>query len=261
MEGLNFREMGSGPTLILIHGFPLNQQIWKDFADKLSESLHVVTVDLPGFGKSPLPPDGFTIDDVAATLLRWIRARKYEKPVVAGHSLGGYIALAMAAQEPESMAGMCLFHSTALADSDEKKASRDKVLEFISKQGVRAFTSNFVSQLYADPRHHSITRVKNVAVQASAEAVTGYTLAMRERPDRTGVLQQFPGSILFLAGEKDQGIPTDSILEQARLSPRAEAVILPDAAHMGMFESEGSCLKKLVHFVRKSAVTITPGAV
>lgn len=258
MEGLNFREMGSGPTVILIHGFPFNQQIWKEFADKLSDSLHVVTVDLPGFGKSALPADGFTLDDIARTLLSWQEARNYKKPVIVGHSLGGYVALAMAEQQPDRIGGICLFHSTALPDSEEKKASRNKTLDFIARQGVRAFTSSFVGQLYADPQHRSITQVKNIAVQASAESVTGYTRAMRERPDRRPVLENYPGPILLLAGEKDTGIPADTILDQASLNPRAEAVILPDTAHMGMFECEASCLKKIAQFVSKSAVTIAP---
>lgn len=255
MTTLNYREQGSGPTVILIHGFPMNQQVWNDFAEKLSVSLQVVTLDLPGFGKSPALPDGFSLDDVALAVHAWIREKKYPQPVIAGHSLGGYVALALADHDMDSMAGMCLFHSTALPDSDEKKQSRNKVLEFIEKQGVQAFTSNFIGQLYADPQHSSITKVKNIAVQSSKETVTGYTKAMRDRKDRTDLLRRFPRSILFLAGEKDQGIPPDSIHQQVTLNKRAEAIILPEVAHMGMFEAEAACLKRIENFVEKCVVT------
>jgi pimeloyl-ACP methyl ester carboxylesterase len=161
----------------------------------------------------------------------------------------------MAEQDRNFAGGLCLFHSTARADSEEKKQSRDKTLDFIEKQGVQAFTSNFIGQLYADPRHSSITEVKNIAVQSSKETVVGYTRAMRERKDRTGLLKDFPKPILFLAGEKDQAIPADTILEQASLSKNAEAVILPDVGHMGMFEAEGPCLKKIFDFIQKCSVT------
>lgn len=255
METLYHREQGSGPTLILIHGFPMNQQVWNDFAEKLSGNFQVVTLDLPGFGKSNALPHPFSIKDVAAVVLQWILDKKYSRPVIAGHSLGGYVALALADLDIEIMWGMCLFHSTALSDAEEKRQSRNKVLEFIDKQGVHAFTSNFIGQLYADPQHSSITRVKNIAVQSSKQAVTGYTEAMRDRPDLTGLLRRFPRPILFLAGEKDPGIPAGSIRQQAALCADADVAILPEVAHMGMFESEGVCLKKMIDFVEKCRVT------
>jgi pimeloyl-ACP methyl ester carboxylesterase len=260
MSTLNHREIGSGQAVILIHGFPMNQHVWDDFSEKLNESVgQVVTLDLPGFGKSPGLKNGFSLEDVAGEVLGFIRHKKYSQPVIVGHSLGGYVALAMAEQDPEIFGGLCLFHSTALADSAEKKQSRNKVLEFIEKQGVHAFTSNFISQLYADPQHSSITKVKSIAVQSSKETVEGYTRAMRDRKDRTDVMRSFPRPMLFLAGEKDQGIPFNSILEQASLNDNAEAVVLPEVAHMGMFESETTCLKKIVDFAEKCAVTFSPG--
>lgn len=255
MTRLNYREAGSGAPVILIHGFPLNQHLWDEFGEKLSEEFHVITPDLPGFGKSGALPEGFSIEDVAAILLDFIEERGYGPSVIIGHSLGGYVTLAMAEQRPEALAGLCLFHSTAAGDSEEKKESRNKVVDFINKQGVHAYTSNFTAQLYADPLHSSITKVKNIAVTASAETVIGYTQAMRDRKDRIQVVKTFPRPMLFIAGEKDQSIPAHTILEQAALNENAEAVILPAVAHMGMFEAEAACLKKISAFIKKSAVT------
>lgn len=255
MSALQYREQGNGPTVILLHGFPMNMHVWNDFTETLSQSFHVVTPDLPGFGKSPLPLEGFSLEDIAATIRTWMVEKAYRQPVIVGHSLGGYVTLALADQDPTSIAGMCLFHSTALADSDEKKQSRNKVLEFIEKQGVHAFTSNFVSQLYADPQHKSVTLVKNIAVESTKEAVVGYTRAMRDRQDRTHVIGGFSGPILFIAGERDQGIPPDTIRQQASLNKGAEAFVLPEVGHMGMFEAPEACLKKIRKFIEKCVVT------
>jgi pimeloyl-ACP methyl ester carboxylesterase len=255
MDTINYREQGSGSTVILIHGFPMNQQVWNDFSEKLSDSIKIVTLDLPGFGKSAGLADGFSLEDIAGMVLDWIREKRYDKPVIVGHSMGGYIALAMADHDSDAISGICLFHSSALPDSPEKKQSRNKVLEFIENQGVEAFTSNFVGQLYADAQHSSIPKVKNIAVQSPKETVVGYTKAMRDRKDRTDLLRTFPKPILFLAGEKDQLIPSDSILEQSALCRHGEAVILPEVGHMGMFESVGPCAKKISNFVEKCAVT------
>src|SRR5690606_20750625 len=99
-------------------------------------------------------------------------------------SLGGYVALAMVAQQPDRFAGLGLFHSTAYADTEEKRASRSKVIEFVETNGVEAFTSNFVTPLFADKTHASIQKVREINMKASREAVIGYTKAMRDRPDQ-----------------------------------------------------------------------------
>lgn len=255
MKPIHYREEGDGQTVIILHGFPMTRQVWDAFAEKLSDFYHVVTPDLPGFGKSASLGENFTLIDVARTIQTWMRDHSYVKPVVVGHSLGGYVALALAELDPNALAGIALFHSTAFADTEEKKLSRNKILEFIDRQGVSAFTSNFMSQLYADPQHSSITKARSIAAQATKEAVTGYTRAMRDRQDRTHLLKTFPAPILFLAGEKDAGIPVDSIHYQASLNPQAEAVILPDVAHMGMYEAPEQCLKIIEKFIARCAVT------
>jgi pimeloyl-ACP methyl ester carboxylesterase len=255
MTNLHYREQGQGATIILIHGFPMHQEVWTDFAKGLSESHHVVTVDLPGFGKSPSLDGKFSIEDVAVVVLEWLRERKYQNPVIVGHSLGGYITLALAASGVDFIGGICLFHSTALPDSTEKKESRNKVLDFIANQGVEAFTSNFIGPLFANPLHDAVNKVKQIAVQSSRDSVTGYTLAMRDRKDQTSLIKTFPKPVLFLAGEKDPGIPPDSIRKQAESNKQAELFILPAVAHMGMFEAPDYCKEKIEKFVARCLVT------
>ncbi|MFZ6009932.1 MAG: alpha/beta fold hydrolase [Bacteroidota bacterium] len=238
MSSLYYREKGSGQPVILLHGFPMNQEVWNSFANKLSTSCHVLTPDLPGFGKSPLFKGHFTIDDVGNSVIGWLKKKELSNVTLIGHSLGGYVALAIASQKPALIKRLGLFHSTAAPDNEEKKQSRNKVLEFIDKQGVQAFTSNFIAPLFADQNHSAINIVRDIAVQATAEAVKGYTQAMRDRADRTSLLKEFPRPILWIAGEKDGGIPVDSIRKQAALCQSAELHILPNVAHMGMFENE-----------------------
>jgi pimeloyl-ACP methyl ester carboxylesterase len=166
-----------------------------------------------------------------------------------GHSLGGYVALAMAEQQPEQFRSLILFHSTAMADSNEKKQSRNKVLDFIKTNGVQAFTSSFIPPLYADQKHPSIGSVRDIAIEATESTVIWYTQAMRDRRDRTHVLQKFPSRILFIAGEKDQAIPKDSIEKQATLNPLSSVHIMPDVAHMGMFENRLQALDVITEFI------------
>jgi pimeloyl-ACP methyl ester carboxylesterase len=255
MSSVYFRELGTGFPVVLLHGFPFTNQIWDSFAQKLAEDFHVITPDLPGFGHSGLPLENLTIDSVAKILISWLREKKISNPIVIGHSLGGYVALAMAKQAPDMFSAIGLFHSTSIADSEEKKESRDKVIDFINKNGVEKFTSNFIGPLFADQHHAGIKVVQSIALQATEKSVKAYVMAMRNRPDSTSVLSDFKKPVLFIAGEKDGGIPVDSIKNQSQLNPHAELHILPGVAHMGMVESENQTVEIVRRFIKKFGVT------
>ena len=228
--------MGEGSPVILIHGFPLNHSMWNNFADVIARHHKVYTPDLPGFGQSPILPSPFSIDQVADEMIRWIDHHHIVNSVIIGHSLGGYVTLAMVKKRPSLFASFGLFHSTAEPDGQEKKESRTKAVDFIKKNGAVVFTTNFIEPLFADPKDPAVPVVKAIARQSSEPAVIGYTLAMRDRESRIDVLQSFDKPILFIAGAKDRGIPAEAIERQASVCRHPELHILPDAAHMSMFE-------------------------
>lgn len=242
---------GSGPPVILIHGFPLNQVMWDEFTGALTQQYKVYTPDLPGFGGSDLLPAPFSLDQVADTMIRWIEREGIVNSVIIGHSLGGYVTLSMVKKKPSLFAAFGLFHSTAEADSAEKKESRTKAVDFIRRNGVTTFTTNFIEPLFADPKHPATDVVREIARQASEPAAIGYTLAMRDREDRVDVLRSFDRPILFIGGKKDKGIPAEAIERQALLCMHPDLHILPDAAHMGMFEQRAETAKLIGEFISR----------
>jgi pimeloyl-ACP methyl ester carboxylesterase len=248
MAVIDFNVIGSGKTLFLIHGFPMNKNVWKEYAGRLATYFKVVMPDLPGFGQSAAKKIPFTIEEVGQDLIELIEREKFSDIAIVGHSLGGYIALAMIDQAPKYFSSLTLFHSTALPDTSEKKTSRNKMIEFIRSNGVLAFTSNFTASLFADPRHAAIEKVKALSVQATEQAVIGYTEAMRDRPDSSNILQNFQKPVLFIGGDKDVGISTDSLFKQSSFTPNSEVLILKDAGHMGMFENPDLTIKKIRSF-------------
>ena len=255
MSEIFFTERGSGSSVILLHGFPFHSAIWEGFAEKLGKEFKIYTPDLPGFGKSKGLGSNFTIEKVAQEIISWIEKNKIGQSVLLGHSLGGYVALAVAEKNPELLSGLILFHSTAYADNEEKKQSRNKVIEFIDKNGAEAFTSNFIAPLFYNQKHPAIEKVRAIAIQAKADTVKGYTLAMRDREDRTNILKIFPHPILFIGGENDGGIKPESLKEQASIATQSQLYIFPEVAHMGMFENEKKSLEIISAFIRKVPVT------
>lgn len=249
MAELGFTETGKGNPVILLHGFPMNRSVWDSFSPGLSKNFHVIAIDLPGFGDSPATvKELFSIEYAADAVLHFLQQKNLSACLLVGHSLGGYVALSMVEKRPDIFSGLILFHSTALADSPEKKQSRTKVPEFIDRNGVETFTTNFIAPLFADPNHPAIGIVREIARPSKAETVKAYTLAMRDRPDRTNVLKKFKKPILFLAGEKDGGISVSSVKDQAAMNPKSEAAVLPGVAHMGMFENPAECNRLITIF-------------
>jgi pimeloyl-ACP methyl ester carboxylesterase len=157
----------------------------------------------------------------------------------------------MVKNSPESFASLVLFHSTAYADSAEKKESRSKVVEFVQKNGALPFASGFIPPLFFNPTHPAIERVRRIASEATSEAVIGYTLAMKDRPDHIKTLEVFKNPTLFLAGKNDPGIPVDSIIKQAAHCQKGEIHIFENVSHMGMLEKPEGTASKIKDFLSK----------
>jgi pimeloyl-ACP methyl ester carboxylesterase len=249
-SGIYFKDEGSGFPVLLIHGFCETHEIWNSFSEKLSDQYRVLSVDLPGFGKSPFLDTPFSIKDVATKVLEWVRSIEIKECVIIGHSLGGYVMLAMIEQQPQLFKGACLFHSTAYADSDEKKISRNKVIEFVSNHGVRPFIESFIPPLFYSQTNPAIAGVVKLALSTKIETLISYVGAMRDRPERTEVLRKFKEAIMFIAGEKDGVVSPESLKKQSLLALNPVLFVLPEVAHMGMFESEQVVLSKIRSFLQ-----------
>lgn len=244
------KEQGSGVPLILLHGFCETQEIWEELIPHLAAHARVIAIDLPGFGDSTLPKTPFSIDEIAAEVMRWLKEKGVQTPVIVGHSLGGYVALAMARQDPDYCQKMVLFHSSAFADPEEKKENRNKTIDFVKRNGVAPFLETFVPTLFFNKNHPSISRVKSITARTTAETLIAYTEAMRDRPSREDFLKKYKGLTLVIAGEEDGVIPMEISRKMAELSPKITFCTLGKTGHMGMYESTKICAEALVTFVK-----------
>jgi len=251
-SGIFYTDQGKGFPVVLIHGFCETHEIWDSFSKKLSTDFRIICLDLPGFGKSKLLPAGFSIADVATKILALLTELKIEKCIAIGHSLGGYVTLAMTDQGKDVIMAFGLFHSTAYPDAEERKISRNKVIEFVSNHGVVPFIESFIPPLFYDQSNPHINPLVKLGSSTRPETLIAYVKAMRDRPDRTSVLKEFKGPILFIGGEKDAGISPESVKKQANLASKATLHILPDVAHVGMFEDEKATLEQVKEFLKKS---------
>ena len=254
MPGIHYTENGDGFPVILIHGFCEDHHIWEQIVPGLSAEFRVITIDLPGFGESAALEMGHSIDDAAEVVLDFIsNDLKINSCIALGHSLGGYVVLAMADKKESLLAGMGLIHSTANADSSERRIARNKVIEFVTSHGVAPFVQSFIPPLFFDPANAVIPGIVEIAKRTPSSTLLSYTEAMRDRPDRNKVLKDFNNPILFLAGEHDTIIPLESIRAQGLQAKQPTLAVLEKTAHMGMLERVNETAEAILSFVRHAA--------
>jgi len=259
---LSYTDKGRGLPVVFLHGFCEQKEIWKYFRQHLHKRYRVICVDLPGFGESPLlGVENPSIAHYADALHYTLTFAGVKRCVMIGHSLGGYVALAYAKKYKKQLRGLGLFHSTALADSDEKKAARDKTVAFVEEYGVEKFVSSLFPGLFSKRSHELYAEEIGLQIQAAAatpaQAVVATALAMRDRPDSRAVVRALAVPVLYVVGKEDAAVPLAQSLEQLPDAKDAHIQILEHVAHMGMIEAKDKTLLTVKNFLRycKKAVS------
>lgn len=235
---VRYIDKGKGRTLVLVHGFLGSADVWENFIEPLSKSFRVVAIDLPGHGETPAIGYLHSMEMLAGCVKAVLTHLKLRKYIIVGHSMGGYVALAYADLHPNNLKGICLFNSTAFADSDTKKADRDRAIKVV-KESPRIYVNELIPKLFAQHRldelKTEIKKVKIIASLTSKQGIIASLEGMKIRPDRTHILRlRIP--ILFVAGEKDNVIPIDTIEKQLSFTNNPHSCIIPECGHMGMYE-------------------------
>lgn len=251
MTSIFHQQFGTGKPLVFLHGFCETNEIWYQLKPLLSHNLRAFFPDLAGFGKSEVLKEPFAIEDVAGQMWTWLETIKVEKPILIGHSLGGYVALAMGRQRPGLVSGIGLFHSTALEDTPEKKENRNKVIEFIAKHGVDPFLDTFVSSLFYKKDHPDLPTINKICRQTKKDTVIAYTRAMRDRPDQLPFLKDFNGPILFLGGSEDTFVTPESLISQSKMAKNGVFECISGVGHLGMIEDPIASARIVNGFAKK----------
>ncbi|HVM89087.1 MAG TPA: alpha/beta hydrolase [Puia sp.] len=255
-----YKKTGKGPSVVLVHGFAEDGTIWDKQVEFLKNHTQLIIPDLPGSGKSNPGqqfPNGriYIIDDYADIIKKILEKEQVSSCIMVGHSMGGYITLAFAEKYARLLNAFTLFHSTAYADSDEKKAARRKSIEFMQKNGTAAFLKQSSPNLFstATKIHHPemvqelIQRYDNFSVQS----LVSYYETMILRPDRTNVLRNCQKPVQFIIGEGDTAVPLEQSLKQCHLPEISYIHILENIGHMGMWEASDAVNDLLFAFVNQ----------
>jgi pimeloyl-ACP methyl ester carboxylesterase len=251
---ISYTLTGNGKTVLLLHGFAEDATIWKSLVWQLNKKYKVICIDLPGTGESDWIKD-ITIDTCAQIIAAILQREQITLCTLLGHSMGGYIALAFAKKYPDRLRGIGLLHSTAYADTEEKKAARRKSIDFIKEYSAIRYLLQSIPNLFAS---NFVTKNKMLVAAhiqrntyMNKETLIGYSQAMLERPDSIAFLQQTTLPILFIIGAKDNAVPYENSLAQCYLPKISYIHILNELGHMGMLEHPIDFNHYVVNFLKE----------
>ena len=236
-----YRIIGSGKPVVLIHGFGEDGNIWSNQVEYLKDKFKLIIPDLPGSGQSEMIDD-MSMEGMAEVTHSIIHKENIDACTVIGHSMGGYITLAFAEKYWNHLNTFGLIHSTAYADSEEKKTVRRKGIEFINQYGAFEFlkttTQTLFSQQTKDERPELIDELVAGMDNFSPTALVSYYEAMILRPDRTKILQKATVPVLFIMGKYDNAVPLEDGLKQCHFPEKSYIYVFRNSGHMGMLEEK-----------------------
>lgn len=256
-----FRVVGEGEAtpVVLLHGFCEDSRIWDEWLTYLPGNRPCILIDLPGFGQSEVHPS-ITIEGMAEAVLAVMDHLHLGRVVLVGHSMGGYVSLAIAETSEDRLKALCMFHSHPFADSDEKKKARLKAAEFIRNNGHILYVRQMIPGLFAYDFSKGYQLEVNAMIHHAAAYDEGGILAaleaMRTRKDRSDVLARLTVPVQFIIGKLDEAVPFDLSMKQVHLPQIADVQIFPTVGHMGMFEAPQAtarAFKDFLQFVEQPA--------
>jgi len=254
-----YRIVGEGQPVVLLHGFAEDGTVWDNQVAYLQNKFQLIIPDFPGSGGStfdtlgttedrrssigngqPSAQEQWAMEYFAECIKSVLDNENISQVSMIGHSMGGYITLAFADKYPNHLRSFGLFHSMAYPDSEEKKATRRRGIEFIQQNGPVKFLEQSIPNLFCeefrkkDPA--TVQKILTRYTNFTGQSLVNYYEAMMLRPDRTHVLKSFPGPVLFILGKYDTAVPLEQGLQQCYMPGLSYIHVLEHSAHMGMWE-------------------------
>jgi pimeloyl-ACP methyl ester carboxylesterase len=255
---LAYDDVGNGPAMLLVHGFPLNRRMWHPQINALvAAGYRAIIPDLRGFGDSAAPDGPYSMDLFADDLITLLDHLEIDTATVAGMSMGGYILLNLLERYPQRISAACFCQTRANADDEAGKSHRLQLAQEAREKGPQVIADLFLPLLLTDEslaqRPRLVEEVYGWMVGTATTGLAGGLLAMRERKDYTPLLPTFYLPCLAIGGIVDKIVPP-AILDVFKDGlPSCRTALIPDAGHMANLEAPGPFNAALLGFLAELA--------
>jgi pimeloyl-ACP methyl ester carboxylesterase len=232
---LNTVQLGNhGYPLVMLHGWGQNIQSLQPMGELLATKSQVHIIDLPGFGKSPPPPEDWDTEQYADRIYQYLAEQGIESADMLGHSFGGRVSIRLAHKYPQKVRSITLINSGGL---QRQRTSQ----QLLRSQWVRNMRNAFkISPMYRDELLTWHSQKYGSRDYLNAGALKG-TLVKTVSEDLSEIAKQIPLPVLLLWGEADTETPIEMGHRYHSLFPNSELITVPNRDHF-MFQAEGSHL-------------------
>ena len=247
-----YSHSGSGQTLLLLHGFLEDRTMWNDVIKSLP-GYSIIAVDLLGQGETGNVGYVHSMEAHAEAVAKVLKAENVSQCKVIGHSMGGYVALALAELKPQLLSGLVLLHSTASADSAEKQIDRERVIDLV-KRNMRVYVQAVIPTLFAesnrDNHKKDILNLVKIACGFTQQGIIANIRGMMERKDQSTILKTGSFQKLLIHGVQDPVLNTEEIVAFGQLDASVEVICIESAGHMGHLETTKLVLSAISDFCK-----------
>lgn len=248
---ISYRIEGKGHCLILLHGFLGNKELWNELMHRWKNYFRVISIDLPGHGKSPAIGYVHEMEMMGDLILAVYEELRIRKAAILGHSMGGYVALAFAEKYPDKISRLILMNSTAKADSQKRIASRNQLIRLLKKdkeKAINALIPSFFEGSSKKPK--AIKKYINAAMQCDLRGIIANIEGMKMRAQREIILKFAPYPFHYIIGKEDPLLEFEDLIKEAELSQKGSFTILEDTSHMAFLEQSGRVFKLVKNFCK-----------
>ncbi len=244
---LNVVDVGEGPAIVFVHGFPLDHSMWRGQIDEFSSSHRVIAPDLRGFGQSGIATAAVTMEQFADDVAALLDALRVEQPVTfCGLSMGGYIGWQFFQRQRAKLARLIQCDTRAIADTPEGRQMRLKAADTTLEKGAAPLVETMLARLFAEDllfseyaQNHQpdiVRATREVMLTTNPQSIAAAQRGMAQRPDVTGMLGQIDVPTLILCGEHDAISPAEEMRGIAAAIPGSQYVEIAGAGHMSPLE-------------------------
>ena len=248
---ISYSDTGKGTAVVLLHGFLENQTMWQDLVAELSKKNRVIAIDLLGHGESGCLGYVHSMEENAGVIRAVLSELQIRKVVLVGHSMGGYVALAFAELYPANVKGLVLLNSTSKADSEERKANRDRAIKAVKKDYI-GFIRLSIANLFSPDNREKFTdeieKAKLEALKTPLQGVVASLEGMKIRKDREVLLHSDTHQKLLILGKKDPVLNYKDSIKQVE-NTFVKLVTFP-YGHMSHIENREELKKVLLDFLK-----------
>jgi len=250
---ITYDDTGSGPAVVLIHGYPFNRSMWAEQVSALADSYRVVTLDLRGHGESESSTGASTMKLMAQDVAALMDELQIDRAVIGGLSMGGYVTLAFYQLFAERVEKLLLADTRAQADTEEAKATRGDQVQQIQADGMTGIVTAMLPKLLSpetvSKQPEIVKRVRDMMMHTSPEGAIGALRGMAEREDQTERLSQINVPALIVVGKEDPITPVADSQKMHERIAGSQLVVIENASHVSNIEQPEQFNRALREFL------------